>query len=59
MISGDNAKASAATPGTVGGYTVIAHKANGAWSVTFRGQEMPDRAFGERYGLPTDWYNAE
>ena len=52
-----NAKGTGASNGTASGYEFIAHKDNGKWSVVYKGQEIPGKALGEKYGLPTTWYS--
>lgn len=56
-VVGANAKGKGASTGAPSGYEFIAHKDNGAWKVVYKGQEMPGKALGEKYGLPTDWYS--
>ena len=58
VIDGANAKGSATTPGVPSGYMFIAHKSNsGEWSIIFRGQELPGKALGQQYALPSGWYS--
>ncbi len=56
VMAGSNAKGNGVAPGGSSGYEFIAHKNGGTWQVVYRGQQLPGRALGERYGLPGEWY---
>lgn len=57
-IVGNNAKGSAGYGTESGGYMYIAHKTDGNWEIVYTGQK-PGSDIGEKYKLPTDWYNTE
>jgi cell division protein FtsL len=57
-IVGNNAKGSAGYGTEGGGYVYIAHKTDANWEIVYAGQK-PGRDIGEKYKLPTDWYNTE
>lgn len=40
-----------------GGYSAILKKVNGIWVVVTKGQAMPSKAEGTKYGLPAGWYS--
>jgi hypothetical protein len=42
-----------------GGYAVILKKVHDIWVVIAEGQDMPGKAAGEKYALPTGWYSLE
>lgn len=57
LIVGNNAKGGVTDGDTGGGF--IAHKADGEWKVIHSGQEKPGIEIGQKYNLPTDWYNTD
>ncbi len=56
-VIGNNAKGSAGFGTEGGGYAYVAHKTNGNWNVIYRGQQLPGTEIGEKYKLPSDWYD--
>ncbi len=53
-----NAKGVASSNGAPSGFIFIAHKGNdGKWVIVYEGQELPGKAVGMQYGLPTSWYS--
>lgn len=45
--------------GAGGGYYLLLKKVHDIWVVLLAGQDKPDKAFGEKYGLPEGWYTSD
>jgi sensor histidine kinase regulating citrate/malate metabolism len=41
------------------GFAFVAKKESGSWSVIFAGQELPSKADGQKYDMPTGWYSTD
>lgn len=45
--------------GAGGGYYLLLKKVHDIWVVLLAGQDKPDKAFGEKYGLPESWFTSD
>jgi hypothetical protein len=57
-IVGDNARGTSRFPDKdTSGYLYLAHRVNDAWQIIHKGQELPGKNIGDKYGLPYGWYS--
>ena len=42
-----------------GGFWLLLKKVNGIWVTLLGGQDLPGKAIGQKYGLPSGWYSKE
>jgi hypothetical protein len=57
-IVDDSAQVGVHCTGYIGGHIDWFKRINGTWTFVYAGQNMPSKAIGEKYSLPTSWYQS-